>query len=142
MAAERLEFKDLIRRLRMERGLSQAELAERLGMAQRTVSSWETGDALPRPRVIRKLAQILNYPEADLMIAANLARTAAEAKRIAESDRPVYDIREPRNQLLRLVREATENEIYILLDLARSLRRAREQQAKRGSRAKAAENGA
>lgn len=142
MAAERLEFKDLIRRLRMERGLSQAELAERLGMAQRTVSSWETGDALPRPRVIRKLAQVLNYPEADLMIAANLARTAAEAKRIAESDRPVYDVREPRNQLIRFVREARDNEIAILWDLARSLRRAREQREARRAGTKAAENGA
>lgn len=35
-----------IRRLREERGLTQAKLAERLDVSAKAVSKWETGDSL------------------------------------------------------------------------------------------------
>lgn len=125
MAGATPPFQDLIKQLRREAGLAQTELAERLGMAQRTVSSWETGDAVPRPRVIRKLARVLRYPEAELMIAANLARTAAEARRIAESDRPVYDERDPRNQIASALPELDDEEARLVLDVIEALKRRR-----------------
>lgn len=41
-----------IRRWRLARGLSQAELAELLGVAENTVWRWETGLRSPDPRLI------------------------------------------------------------------------------------------
>lgn len=36
-----------IRRLREERGLSQKQLAERIGVKKQSVSNWENGNAMP-----------------------------------------------------------------------------------------------
>jgi DNA-binding transcriptional regulator YiaG len=41
--------------LRAELGLSQAEMAEELGVRQQTVSEWETGRYLPRGASVRVL---------------------------------------------------------------------------------------
>lgn len=59
-----------VQRLRARLGLSQAELAERVGTRQQTISEWETGTRTPR-RMSRRLL-----------------RMVAEASGI-------YDVREP-----------------------------------------------
>lgn len=49
-----------VRRLRDQLGVTQAELAERLGTRQQTVSEWETGTAAPRrmsQRLLRMVAE-------------------------------------------------------------------------------------
>ena len=45
------------RRKRM--GLTQAELAEALGLTDRAVSKWETGRSLPDPAIMLALCEIL-----------------------------------------------------------------------------------
>jgi TetR/AcrR family transcriptional regulator, cholesterol catabolism regulator len=45
-----------LRRLRLARGLSQADLARRVGMRPATISAIETGKTCPRPRTLRRLA--------------------------------------------------------------------------------------
>lgn len=49
-----------IRWLRERQGLSQAELAKRLGMTQQAIDSWERSLANPRKTVIDKLATIFD----------------------------------------------------------------------------------
>ncbi len=49
-------FKDKIRELRIEKGLSQLELAQKLGYTQSMVSFWERGIHEPTESVIRKTA--------------------------------------------------------------------------------------
>ncbi|MDD3493748.1 MAG: helix-turn-helix transcriptional regulator [Candidatus Thermoplasmatota archaeon] len=46
-----------IRGLRLAYGLSQAKLAERLGVSRVTVSNWERGIAVPTSRVIKRRIQ-------------------------------------------------------------------------------------
>ena len=46
----------LLQELRKEKGLTQEQLAERTGVARRTVSRWETGSNLP---LIYHLTEIL-----------------------------------------------------------------------------------
>jgi len=48
----------------MEKGLSQRELAEAVGIAQTNVSQWERDGALPKPRNIRRIAEVLGKPVA------------------------------------------------------------------------------
>ena len=47
-----------LKELRNEHGLSQEQLAERLGVTRQTVSNWETGITSPNSRVLEKLSQI------------------------------------------------------------------------------------
>lgn len=42
-----MEFREVLTRTRKARGLSQEELASRLGVSRQAVSKWETGDAQP-----------------------------------------------------------------------------------------------
>lgn len=49
-----------IRELRVERGLSQKEFAEQIGVAQNTVAQYEKGTAKTSLEVIVSLAVILN----------------------------------------------------------------------------------
>ncbi len=48
-----------IRKLREERGWTQAVLGEHMGVRQATVSLWETGAVIPRKAMAKQLARIL-----------------------------------------------------------------------------------
>ena len=60
-----------MKRLRIQRGMSQTQLAERLGVTRQTVSGWERGVSYPDLQMLEKLAEIfetdlngLLYPQA------------------------------------------------------------------------------
>ncbi|GAA0579253.1 helix-turn-helix domain-containing protein [Caenispirillum bisanense] len=52
--------RDLVRHLRATLGLTQKDLAERLGLSQCTVSRWERGTTRPDPETRRRLQDLLN----------------------------------------------------------------------------------
>ena len=56
-----------IRQLRESRRLTQAELAEKLGVSSKTVSKWETGKGLPDIGLLKPLAQTLGISVIELM---------------------------------------------------------------------------
>ena len=73
-----------IRRLREQRGLTQTELADQLGVSSKTVSKWETGKGLPDITLLQPLAQSLQISVIELMngetvcnknISANMLRS-------------------------------------------------------------------
>lgn len=47
---------------RVRNGLSQADLASRLGVAQNSVSQWENGKRSPTLRKVAKIASVLGCP--------------------------------------------------------------------------------
>ena len=51
---------DRLRRLRLERGLTQQELGERLGVSRNTVNRWEIGGRRPSSAMQEKLARVFN----------------------------------------------------------------------------------
>ena len=72
-----------IKALRESRKLTQAELADRIGVSSKTVSKWETGKGLPDISLLQPLAQALGISLIELMngqhitnqnISANLLR--------------------------------------------------------------------
>ena len=72
-----------IKELRESRGLTQAELAERIGVSSKTVSKWETAKGLPDISLLQPLAQALGISVIELMngehiinrnVSANLLR--------------------------------------------------------------------
>ena len=73
-----------IKQLREKRNLTQAELAERIGVSSKTVSKWETAKGLPDISLLQPLAQALNISVIELMngehiinknISANMLRS-------------------------------------------------------------------
>ena len=73
-----------IRQLREGQGLTQAELAEHIGVSSKTVSKWETAKGLPDISLLQPLAQALGISVIELMngekivnrnVSANLLRS-------------------------------------------------------------------
>ena len=56
-----------IRQLREARKLTQAELAERIGVSSKTISKWETAKGLPDISLLRPLSQALGISVIELM---------------------------------------------------------------------------
>lgn len=53
-----MEFKDNLKQLRMEKGLTQAQLAEKLFVSRSTVAKWENGLGLPNPESMAALEEL------------------------------------------------------------------------------------
>ena len=84
-----------VRRLREQLGVTQAELADRLGTRQQTVSEWETGAAAPRrmsQRLLRMVAEEAGVYDPDLPPAE---RTTADGP-TADGAPPTRDAGETR----------------------------------------------
>ena len=62
-----MDLGEKIRAHRDELGLTQAELADKLGLTYSSVSQWESGRATPRTPILRQLADLFNTTVADLM---------------------------------------------------------------------------
>ena len=58
---------NIIRQLRKDLGLSQAQLAEKLKVQNTTVSRWETGDGYPDISILLELTKVLNIKIGDLL---------------------------------------------------------------------------
>jgi len=56
-----------IRQLREARGMTQMQLAERIGVSGKTISKWETGKGLPDISLLQPLAQALGISVIELM---------------------------------------------------------------------------
>jgi len=61
-----MEFKDRLKKLRFERGLSQRELAELAYVSRSAVAKWENGLGIPNKASIERLCEIFNVEEGDL----------------------------------------------------------------------------
>ena len=55
-----METKDVIYELRMKKGLSQEELAEKIFVTRQAVSRWETGETIPNTETLKLLSQLFN----------------------------------------------------------------------------------
>ena len=56
-----------IKAIREKHNMTQAELAERIGVSSKTVSKWETGKGLPDISLLQPLAQALSISVIELM---------------------------------------------------------------------------
>jgi transcriptional regulator with XRE-family HTH domain len=55
-------FGQIVKQLRQERGLSQADVATYLDVSQTTIAAWEARDKAPSEDKLRPLANLFNVP--------------------------------------------------------------------------------
>lgn len=67
-------FKDRIKQLRKEYGLTQNELSKILSMTQRSYSRFETGEIFPTELMLNKIADVFNVSTDYLVGRTNLKR--------------------------------------------------------------------
>ena len=73
-----------IRALRTAGGLTQKELAERLGVSFQAVSKWENGDALPDTGLLLELCGVLNTSVDKLLNGGSLVLNARKLLRVED----------------------------------------------------------
>ena len=54
-----MSFSELLKQCRKKQGVSQAELASRLGVTQQAVGKWESGKSSPDPSTVARIAELL-----------------------------------------------------------------------------------
>jgi len=60
-----------IREMRLEKNLTQEQLADIMGVTQGAVVQWEAGNTFPRMKSVPKLAEVLGVPVDKLIEALN-----------------------------------------------------------------------
>lgn len=59
-----------LRVLRVERNMTQKDLAKVLGTTQKSVSAWERGKMTPRPSMMQKIADYFGVDKDDIFFSA------------------------------------------------------------------------
>lgn len=63
---DRIKIAETLRRLRRDRGETQEELADALGVTTSSIGMYETGERIPRDEVKIKIAQHFNLSVGDI----------------------------------------------------------------------------
>lgn len=82
-------LKENIKRLREERSLTQAQLAEHLGLTRSAVTQWETGWSQPKMGTVENLAEFFGVPKSEI-IDDDPQRTFPSNAIIPVRSRPAY----------------------------------------------------
>jgi transcriptional regulator with XRE-family HTH domain len=114
-----------LRARRLERGLSQAELADQVGVTQQAVGAWERGVSRPRGTRLASLAAALGTSPHNLSILLDSTRehtrshgdrAASVNPRIDRLERDVEDLRAQLSTALELLRLEQEKVRVLLSD--------------------------
>ena len=66
-----MPFHEALRRTRIEKGLSQQQLAEAMNVDRSTVTKWETGDRLPNAATLARLSSVLGSNVGALLVTSD-----------------------------------------------------------------------
>lgn len=61
------DFGEFLFKLRKEKGMTQAELAQALGVTNKVVSKWETGEAMPETALLLPISRIFGVSVDELL---------------------------------------------------------------------------
>ena len=104
---------NFIERKRKEQNLTQAQLAEKLGVSNKTVSKWENGKCMPDYGVIQPLCTELGVTVSELMDGEEQAQDSIRAY----DDEQILDLIK-RTQALESQRETLVGIILIVMGMA------------------------
>ncbi len=104
---------NFIEKKRKEQNLTQAQLAEKLGVSNKTVSKWENGKCMPDYGVIQPLCQELKVTVSELMDGEEQAQDSIRAY----DDEQILDLIK-RTQALESQRETLVGILLIVMGMA------------------------
>lgn len=105
---------DRIKRRRLELLLSQSDLADFTGIAQSTISAYESGRMQPSKKALAKLAEALCIKESYLTRVIEYTPTQKEFLELLENKKETIDLEEIKENNIQLLidgKEATDDEI-------------------------------
>ena len=76
-----MEFNEKLLNLRKEKGLSQEELGEKLGVTRQTVSKWELGSTSPKLDDLTKISELFNISIDELVNGIEKSKEEVKTKR-------------------------------------------------------------
>jgi transcriptional regulator with XRE-family HTH domain len=101
-----------VRQARMRAGLTQEDVAERIGMASEVYGRMERGQMLPRVENLRRLCLVLNVPPHELLGLEEMVGKGASLPR--EDIKPRADDSADMRRLLRRLRKLGANQVKLL----------------------------
>lgn len=81
-----------ITELRKEKGLTQAQLAQKLNVTDKAVSKWERGVGFPDIKLLEPLADVLDISLLELMKSERLPKTTVSAPDTTDAFQNVIDL--------------------------------------------------
>lgn len=93
-----MKFNERLRAVRKERGLTQAELAEKAGIAINSVRLYESGKVVPKIDTVRKITSALKMSVSDFITDDSYLKKTAD-------EREFYAIREMASRIRRCVKQ-------------------------------------
>lgn len=84
-------FGDFLYKLRKEKGLTQAELADALGVTNKAVSKWETGEAMPETSLLLPISRIFGVTVDELLDGKRLDPSPDKDGAAIPDDRDIAD---------------------------------------------------
>lgn len=84
-----MDFGDRLKQIRMNQGLSQEQLAEKIGVSRQAITKWETNRGLPDVENMVILAEIFKITLDELILQE---KQTQEAKKVRFESETVYDI--------------------------------------------------
>nr|MBQ6242666.1 helix-turn-helix transcriptional regulator [Lachnospiraceae bacterium] len=79
-----------IREIRKEKGLTQEQFAEKLGVSQRSVSRWETGKTMPDYSLLPGICEVLEINVAELLGAERIEGDSVPKSRVNDTARSLF----------------------------------------------------
>ena len=101
----KLKLAENPKKLRLERGMTQEQLAVYLGISFKTVSRWETGSSYPDLELIPMIADYFGISMESLLGVANEDREQACKEMYDQLQKCPYDSPERTEQLLKMHKE-------------------------------------
>ena len=92
---DQIKIGKFIKELRREQGLTQAELAEKLCVSDKTISKWETGNGLPEVSLMLPLCETLAISVNELLS----GRRLEEKQYYQEAEKNIMDLMEEKKKL-------------------------------------------
>ena len=117
-----MNLADNIRRIRLERGMTQSALAEALGVSDRAVSRWETAASTPDVALLARLALLLET-STDALLGVDPQRMQADILQATADSTALLRASQP-EQAVTLLREKSTlypNQPELMVYLARAL---------------------
>ena len=92
-----------IRDIRKENQLTQEQLAERLGVSQRSVSRWETGKTLPDYSLLPGICEALNVSVVELLEAERIEGDCVSKKQAAGMARDLISLTKTKSRVRKII---------------------------------------